>query len=446
MRAMRESWRLAWPLVLSNLSVPLLGMVDTAVVGHLPDPRHLAAVALGAAFLSAFYFLFGFLRMGTTALTGQALGAGDAPEVVASLGRGLLVAAGLGLGLGLAGPAIVGVTTPLMAPPPEAVGGYQLYVLIRLVATPAALANFVFLGWFLGLQDPHRPLLLMVFTNGLNAALAVLLVFGFGMEAGGVALATALAEYAGAAAGLALAAPRVRALGGWPSRASLLDAPALRRLVVLNRDLFLRSALLEAVFLAFAALGSRAGAVTLAANALLMHSFTLAAYGLDGFAHAAEAMVARAAGARDLDGFRAAAGAAFVNAGLLALVMSLAFWLTLPWLVALLTDQSEVRAATEPFRLYAALLPIVAVWAFVFDGIFFGAGRAGELRNGMVIAVVVFAAAAALLMPPFGNHGLWLALLAFLGARGAVLAVFYRRPWPHVMVARSLEAGGPLPK
>ena len=427
MNATRESWRLAWPLILSNLSVPLLGIVDTAVVGHLDSPRYLGGVALGALVMSVLYWLFGFLRMGTTALTAQAYGAGDGDETRAALGRAMLLALGLGLGVVLAGPLVLALSERLFAPTPEVAAEFERYVAIRLFGAPAALANMVVLGWLLGLQDSRRPLLLMIATNGINAALAILLVLVLGLATPGVASATVIAEYSGLALGLWLLYPGWRRLGGWPGWRTLMIGHRFRRLLAVNRDLFLRSLMLEAAFLAFAAIGSRQGEIVLAANAVLMNFFTAAAYGLDAFAHAAEAMVGRAVGAGNRPGFRAAVRASFANAALLALAMTLAFAALGGWGVRLMTGLPEVRAQAMAFLPYIVALPLASVWAFVFDGVYFGATRTAELRNGMAVSLALFAAIAVVLVPLLGNHGLWLSLLLFLAARALVLGLIYRR-------------------
>lgn len=440
--ARRESWRLALPLILSNLSVPLLGLVDSAVVGHLEDPRHLAAVALGATLISTLYFLFGFLRMGTTALTAQAQGAADRVEQRAGLARGLLVAGCLGLGLCLAGPLIAGLAAWALQPPPEAAPGFRTYVTIRLLGAPAALGSFVLLGWFLGMQDARRPLVLMIATNAVNAMLAVILVVGLGMTSDGVALATAVAEWLGLGLGMALAVPRLRRLGGRAPTAAVLEAGRLRRLLAVNRDLFLRSALLQVAFLVMAGLGARQGAVVLAANALLGHLFTIAAYGLDGFAHATEAVVGKAVGARDGGAYRAAVRVGHGNGLKAAVTMTLVFWLGGGTLIGLLTDQAAVLETAATYLPYAVTLPVVAVWAFVWDGVFFGATRTAELRDGMVVSLAVFAlclvASAA-----WGNHGLWLSFLAFLAARGGLLWALHRR---RPLDFPPLERPSPVPK
>lgn len=427
MQPYRESWRLAWPLILSNLSVPLLGVVDTAVVGHLEAPRYLGGVALGAMVISVLYWMFGFLRMGTTALTAQAFGAEDAGEVRAALGRALLLAAVLGLAVILAGPLVGAAGVRLFAPGPEVLVEFRRYLGIRLFGAPAALANMALLGWLLGLQDSRRPLLLMLLTNGINAALAILFVLGLGLATAGVATATVIAEYAGLALGFLIVRRTWRGQGGWPGWPRIMILSRFRRLLAVNRDLFLRSLMLEAAFLTFTAIGSRQGEVVLAANAVLMNFFTIAAYGLDGFAHAAEAMVGRAVGARDRAGFDAAVGASFANAAVLALLMTLAFALLGGWGIRLMTGLAEVRAQAAVYLPYVVVVPVVSVWAFVFDGIYFGATRTAELRNGMAVTLALFAVTAALLVPAFGNHGLWLTFLIFLGGRALVLWLIYRR-------------------
>lgn len=428
MTAYRECWRLAWPLILANLSVPMLGLVDTAVVGHLPAPHFLAGVALGAMVVSVLYFMFGFLRMGTTGLCAQALGAGDARELRAIPVRALLLSTALGLAIVLLSWPILGVAERIFAPSAEVRDSLATYLLVRLFGAPAALGSFVVLGWLLGLQDSRGPLALLIVTNAVNAALALLLVLGLGFGVAGVAFATLVAEYLGLAAGLVLVRWRWQRLGlGRVGRAEVLVRERFLRLVVVNRDIFLRSAALEAAFLGFTALGSRQGEVVLAANAVLMNFLTLASYGLDGFAHAAEAMVGKAVGARDPRGVQAAAAAAFGLSAGLATALTAAFLLAGPALVALLTDIPAVRATAQAFLAFAAALPVVSVWAFVLDGLFFGATRTADLRNATIAAMLVFVTAAATLPGAFGNTGLWSALLVFMAARGAFLGFLYWR-------------------
>lgn len=427
--AYRESFRLAWPLVLSNISVPLLGMVDTAVVGRLDEPYALGGVALGANLTSAVYFAFGFLRMGTTALTAQALGAERPTEIRATAWRAFILAAVIGLLVMATLPAALAFGQLVFAPEPAIAPEFQGYLQIRLLGAPLALANAVVLGWLLGMQDSRGPLILLIATNLVNAGLDIVFVWGLGFTAPGVALATVLAEAFGLALGLWLMRRKLRGLPAYarPAWAEVLAAGPFKRLFQLNVDLFLRTIVLQAAFVSFMALGSRQGPLILAANAVLMHFFMLSSFCLDGFAYAAEAMVGRAVGARDRHGLRAAARAGFVNAGLLSVLIGSAFWLTAPWIVGLLTAIEAVRAVALDYRLAVALVPIVAVWAFLLDGIFIGATRTRELRNAMVGAILVYGIAAATLVPSLGNPGLWAAMLTFLAARGLLLALVYRR-------------------
>ncbi len=425
MSAWREAWRLAWPLILSNLSVPLLGIADTAVVGHLPEPHYLGAVAIGAVALGVLYFVFGFLRMGTTGLTAQAFGRDDGQELRAGLGRALLLALAVAACLLLARPGIIAAALVLFEPSARVALELETYLGIRLLGAPAALAYMVLLGWLLGMQDARGPMVLMLATNGVNILLDLWLVLGLGLGVAGVAWATVAAEYGGLALGLWLAWRRLALLpGSWSWPAIRARAPFLRLLAV-NRDIMLRSLSLEAAFLTFTALSSRQGEVLLAANAVLLNFLTFAAFGLDGFAHAAEAMVGRHLGAGSRAGFRAAARANIGWALALAVLLALAFLLGGRAAIALMTGLPEVRAAAADFLPYVVALPLVAVWAFLFDGIFIGATRTVPMRNGMALALATFLLAAATLTGPFGNHGLWLAMLAFMAARGLVLGLVY---------------------
>src|SRR5918994_2234311 len=247
----REAWRLAWPLILSNLTVPLLGIVDTAVVGHLPEPHHLGAVAIGALTLNVLYFVFGFLRMGTTGLTAQAFGRADADELRAGLVRSLLLGAIIAVVLIAAGPLIIRISFVLFEPTARVGAEFTSYVGIRLLGAPAGLANLVLLGWLLGLQNARGPMALLIVTNAVNIALDLIFVLGFGWAVRGVAAATVCAEYGGLALGLWLARRQLRGLSGAWSWPALLDWTAFRRLLRVNRDIFLRSCSLQAAFLTF---------------------------------------------------------------------------------------------------------------------------------------------------------------------------------------------------
>jgi len=426
----RRIWHLAGPLILSNLAVPLLGAVDTAVVGHLPGPVPLGAVAVGAMILSFLYWGFGFLRMGTTGFTAQAWGAGDAAELRATLARALLLAGAIGLAaVALQGP-IAWAAFALVEGSAEVEALAARYFAIRIWGVPAALANFVLWGWLLGVRRVRAMLVLQFVLNGLNIVLDLVFVLGFGWGVAGVAFATLVSEYTALAVGLALAARALArtspAPDGW-KRARILDRRRLVALVRVNGDIFVRSMCLMGAFAAFTALGARMGDAVLAANALLIQFQHFTAFGLDGFAHAAEALVGGAIGGRRRADYRGAVRASTLWAGLVALAYTAVYLALGTTLVDALTDVAAVREAAYAYLPWVVLLPVVSVWSFQLDGIFIGATRTPEMRNGMILSLAVFAGAAYVLIPLWGNHGLWLSLTLFMAARGVTLGLWLPR-------------------
>ena len=422
-----EAWRLAWPLILSNITVPLLGMVDAAVVGHLPGPHHLGAVALGASTFSALFYTVVALRMGTTGLIAQAYGAGDRLELQAGLLRTLAVAVIIAIILILLTKPVIGAANWVFSPTERVEEGFGIYLRIRLLAAPAALANMVILGWLLGVQDARSPLYLLLLGNGLNMALDILFVFGFGFEVAGVAWATVIAEYTTLILGAWLVRTRLEGLHPALNAKHLLNWSAVRRLTAVNGDIVLRSLTLQVAFVSLAALGSRQGEVILAVNTVLLNMLHLSAFALDGFAFAASTLVGRHAGARDRLAMRAAVKAGLLWCFAFAFAITLVFAVGGRSLVWLITDIEEVRREALLYLPYAVAGPLLGAVAFLFDGVYVGATRTAEMRNGMVAALLVFGAGAWLLMPPLGNHGLWLAYHAFMITRGLWLGIVYWR-------------------
>lgn len=405
----RRVLALALPIVLANLTQPLLSAVDTAVAGHLPGPEYLGGVALGGVFFNFVFWGFGFLRMGTTGLVAQAHGAGDARALRANVARALLLALGIGLALLVLQVPAIRLTLALLGASEAVTRMAEVYCHARIWSAPFALANYVVLGTLLGRQQVRLALLLQVFINLVNMAAVLGLVLGAGMGVGGIGAATALADILGFALGMALLGLLRRdGMRGLPpmTRAELLARDAWRRLMGLNADIFLRTACLLAVFGWFAHAGARQGDVILAANALLLNFLTFMAYGLDGFAHAAEALVGAALG---------------------AMLFSLAYALAGAAIVGWLTDQPAVRAAARHDLVWAALLPVVSVWGFQFDGVFIGATRTRELLLTMAFSAVAFWLLAVALQPRWGNAGLWFAMLAFMALRGMTLGLLLPR-------------------
>ncbi len=417
----RRVWALAGPMILSGVSTPLLGMVDTAVMGHLPDARFLGAVAVGAMVIHFLFWAFGFLRMGTTGLTAQAHGRNDGDELRAVLGRALVLASGFGGLLVLFQWPLSELAFALVQPSAQVEAEARVYYSIRVWAAPAALANYALWGWFLGAQNARAPLLIMLSINGVNIALDLLLVVGLGMQTEGVAWGSLLAEYTGLVLGLFLVRRELSAYAGrWVLRRVLARA-SLVHMLRLNYDIFLRTLGLMFAFAFFTTQGARLGDATLAANAVLMNFQTFMAYGLDGFAHAAEALVGRSIGARDPRGLRRG----ILATGLWSLVTALGFTgvyvVAGQSVIALLTDLESVRATAATYLPWLMLTPLVSVWAYWLDGIAIGATRAAAMRNAMLIAVFLIYLPSWYLLRPLGNHGLWLALMLFMAARGATL-------------------------
>jgi MATE family multidrug resistance protein len=325
---------------------------------------------------------------------------------------------------------LIAAVMALFDPGARVEGELETYLAIRLLGAPAALVTMVLLGWLLGLQNARGPMLLLILTNGVNMALALLFVLGFGWAVAGVAWATVCAEYGGVALGLWLVRRSVAAWS-WPA---VWRPEAFRLLLAVNRDMFLRSLFLETAFLTFSALGARQGEVVLAANAVLFNVHLLATYGLDGFAHATEAMVGRRVGAGDAPGLGAAVRANMALALGLALLLALAVLAFGPAGIRGMTGIEEVRVTAMTYLPYLIAAPVISVWAFLFDGVFIGATRTAEMRNGMAVSLLAFWLAAWLLIPPLGNHGLWLAFLLLMSARGLWLGFIWAHHKPEAWV------------
>ena len=418
----QKVWALAAPMILSNLSVPLVALVDSSVIGHLPHAHQLGAVAVGGSLYTLLVWVMGFLRMGTTGFAAQAAGRQDGGALRQILLQGLLLAVGFALLLGTLGVPLKGAALQLMQPSAELDDLTRDYFHTRLFGLPAALASYALIGWFLGTQNARAPLAILLTTNLINVALDLWFVLGLDWGVAGAARASVIAEWSGALLGLALTR---KALARYPGR---LDTRALRLwtswrpLMAVNRDIFLRSLALQLVFFLVTVQGTRLGDATVAANALLLNGLLLTAHALDGLAHAVEALSGHAIGARD----RTALQRVMAVAGGWSLLASIAFGLFFLFggqlFIQLQTDIPEVRQTALTYLPYLAALPLIAVWSYLLDGLFIGATRAREMRNSMLLAVALTLPLGWLLQG-LGNHGLWLAFLAFMLTRGICLGV-----------------------
>lgn len=416
----RQVWALAAPMILSNISVPLVSLVDSTVIGHLPHAHQLGAVAVGGTLYSFLAWAMGFLRMGTTGFAAQAAGRNDGAALRQVLLQGLLLAMGFSVLLGLTGLPFQHLALEMMQPSDDLNELTRDFFHTRLLGLPAALASYALVGWFLGLQNARAPLAILLTTNLVNIALNLWFVMGLDWGVVGSARASVIAEWTGALLGLGLTHRGLRAYPGQLAVSVLKRWQSWRPLLTVNRDIFIRSLILQSVFFLITVQGARLGDATVAANALLLNGLLLMAHALDGLAHAVEALCGHAIGARNRDALRRSLN---VSGGW-SLICSVAFvalfLLGGHLFIEMQTDITAVRDIAFVYLPYLAVLPFVAVWSYLLDGLFIGATRAREMRNAMVVTALI-TAPFAWLASGFGNHGLWLAFLLFMALRALTL-------------------------
>ena len=414
---------IAGPAMVANLTTPLIGIVSTTAVGRLGDAALLGGVAMASVIFDCMFWLFAFLRMSTVAFTAQSIGAGEADELRALLARALVVA-------GLIGAALILLQLPLAAILLTAMGGSasataaaKTYFAIRIWSAPLALGNYVVLGWLIGQARAALALSVQVAINLVNMGVTVLLVLVLGAGIAGAAIAAVTAEAAGLLFGVLIAR---RLLRGrlTVSRATLFDRAKLMRMLAVNRDIMIRTAALIAAFLFFTAQGARSGDVTLAANAVLNNFLLVSAFFLDGLANAAEQLCGQAFGARDKTAFSGATRLVVLWGLAFALAVAVVFALFGPLLIDIMTASVDVRSMARNFLVFVVVSPLLAVFAFAFDGVYIGATWARDMRNLMVASLGIFLAAW-LALRSFGNAGLWAALLVHYAARGGLEAARY---------------------
>lgn len=420
----RRVLRIAWPIVLSNATIPLLGIVDTGVIGQLGQAAPIGAVGVGAVILTAIYWIFGFLRMGTSGLTAQARGAGDLPEVAAMLTRSLLIGAAGGVLVVLVHVPLFAGAFALAPASAEVERLAQDYMNVRVWSAPAMIALFGMTGWLIAMERTTAVLVIQLVMNSLNIALNLWFVLGLDWGVTGVAWATFAAEWAGLGCAFYLCRDAFR-VPDWRNWALVFDAARLWRIATVNTDILIRSALLEVVMLSFIFLGSDLGDVTLAANQVLVQFLHVSSYVMDGFAFAAEALVGQAMGARAAGEVRRASLLTSqwgVGAGL---ILALGFALLGGSAIDALATSETVREAGRSYLPWMVATPIFGAAAWMLDGIFIGATRTRDMRNMMVLSLAVYGAALAALVPFLGNHGLWAALLVSFAVRGLTLGLRY---------------------
>lgn len=428
----KRLFALALPMILSNITVPLLGLVDTAVIGHLPHAYFLGGSTIGAMVISVTVWLFGFLRMSTTGLSAQALGRGDLSNNLTVLMRGLAIAMLIGLSIVLLQSPYINLSLSLAGGSAEIQFYASQYAHIRIWGVPAAMANLVILGWLIGNQQGKTVLWLVILTNLINIVLDILFVFAFDWQVQGIALASLLAEYSAMVIGLLLVFKRykvnlMRLIADFTElKTSLFERHTLLHYFQLNRDILIRTLCLQICFLFITFMGARLGDNVVAANAILMNFLLLISFGLDGIANAAEAMVGKAYGEKKAEKLNSIVHVALFWSVIFALCYSLLFAIAGESLLGFITNIDSIKDFAKDYLLWMVLLPLVSCWCYLFDGVYIGLLQAKVMRNSMIISTFFCFFPVWFILKGFGNHGLWAAFSFFMLARGITLAWHFR--------------------
>ncbi len=422
----KQILRLAIPNIISNLSVPLLSTVDTALMGRQESAAYIGAVGLGAIIFNFIYWSFGFLRMGTTGLAAQAYGNNDHQELSNILGRAFIVVAGGAVLIWALQVPIAWASFGLLDGSAEVESLAREYYDIRIWAAPATIGLYAMMGWFFGMQNAIYPMILTILINIVNVVANLYLVNHLGMKADGVALGTVIAQYVGIFAAFGLFYYKYRDYIKFFNRKKILELEAIKRFMSLNANIFIRTFCLIFVLAFFTNQSAKQGDVLLAVNMILMQLINWMAYGVDGFAFASESLVGKYAGAKDMANLKKAVRYSFAWGMVLALGFSVAYFFGGEPLLWLFTDQENIVAAALPFLAWMGLIPLLATPSYMWDGIYIGMTASREMRDSMLLAMIIF------LISFFafrfmGNNGLWLALVIFLVARGGIQWLWWHR-------------------
>ena len=418
-----DVWKIALPASVAFITEPLVGLVDITVIGRLGDAGLLGGLVLGALVFDVIFSLAYFLRIGTAGLVAQAVGAKDPRDGLLHVSRAIALAAIIGLAMIALGRPILMLANGLLAPEAGAAAALADYFHYRIWSAPFVLINFALLGWFYGRASAKTGMALQLLLHGFDIVLSIWFVHGLGWGVPGAAMGTVIGQTVAAGVGLGLLLRHYGGLGavlGRIASGELMDAIALKRMFGLSRDLMIRSAALMGAYAWFAAQGSRMGEVALSANAVLLNLLMIVAYFLDGIAQAAEQLTGKAVGANWRPAFDRAYGLSFFWGLVLTVTLGAGWYLSGPWVIGLMTTNAEVQSHALAYLPIAALCTVTFMPAFVYDGILVGTTLNTTMRNGMVVSLVVFLAAAILLQPMFGNWGLWAALHCWFVARGAI--------------------------
>ena len=421
----RQILQIALPSIVSNITVPLLGMIDVAIVGHMGSPVYIGAVAVGSMIFNLVYWLFGFLRMGSSGLTSQALGRRDLTEVMRMLVRSVTIGVGIALLLIVLQVPLKWLMFWLIGPTDDVVPCASTYFNIVVWGAPAMLGQYSLSGWYIGMQNTRIPMMISIGQNVVNILASLTLVYGFGMKIEGVALGTVVAQYAGFLVALGL-------LGRYYGRLFryfrgdrlFLD---IHRFFTVNRDIFLRTLCLVAVNLYFTSAGARQGAVILSVNTVMMQLYLFFSYFMDGFAYAGEALCGKAYGARNQTAFSETLRRLFGWMAIVTAVYTLLYMMGGMGIISLLTDESSVIASARDYLWWVWLIPVSGAVAFIWDGVFIGITATRGMLLSSFVSALAFFAIEWLTRGVMGNHGLWLAMVVYLAMRGILQTIWLKK-------------------
>lgn len=420
--------RLAVPNIISNITIPLLGMVDLAILGHLDSELYIGAIALGGLIFNFIYALFSFLRMGTSGFTAQAYGEGNKTELVMMFGRAMFFAIIGGILIILLQSPIDYISFHLIDGSPEVEALAREYYRIRIYAAPATLGILALSGWFIGMQNASYPMYIAIFINLINLCANLIFVYGFGMKSDGVAWGTLIAQYLGFGVGIILFVKKFKYLFSFYLYSEFFNWEKLKRFFKVNTDIIIRTLCLIFTLAFFTARSAKFDDTILAVNTVLLQYFFIFSYLTDGFAYAAEALVGKFIGAKDQEKLKQSIRLLFVWGIAISIPFTLVYAFAGNYLMLLLTDNVTIVEAASPYIFWVAIIPIVTFAAFIWDGIYIGATASVAMRNSLLIATfIVFLPAYFILREPLGNHGLWLALMLFMLSRGVLLSLYAKR-------------------
>lgn len=431
-RTDRQILHIALPSIVSNITVPLLGLIDVSIVGHLGAASYIGAIAVGGMLFNMIYWLFGFLRMGTGGLTAQAYGRHDLQEVTRILLRSLSISLLLALALLLLQYPIRNIAFMCMDTSEEVRQLATLYFHICIWGAPATLGLYGFTGWYIGMQNSRFPMFIAITQNIVNIAASLFFVFVLKMKVEGVALGTLVAQYAGLGMACLLWLAYYRPLRKYLRQKALFDRAEMKRFFQVNRDIFFRTLCLIAVTVFFTSTGAAYGDVVLAVNALLMQLFTLFSYFMDGFAYAGEALTGKYIGAKDNQSLRLTIRYLFKWGIALSLLFTLLYGAGGKSFLGLLTNDTSVISASEEYIYWVLAIPLAGFSAFLLDGICIGATATHLMLRSMLVASASFFLLYYGLHDTLGNHALWMAFIVYLALRGIVQAFYYfsyKLPW-----------------